>query len=345
MRKWIPKALASACVLAAVIAGILLFGPEVSAQTQGAAGKSQAPPPRVAGGRPDLGGLWAFATVTPLQRPKEFEGREVLSQEEAANLEQRAVRDQFVDRKPPPGNPGAYNRFWIDAGTRVVGTNRTSLIVDPPDGRVPALTPEGKAREQALRARADLAAGPEDLTSWDRCIAGFNAGPPIIPSGYNNNILFVQTSDYVVVLTEMVHDARVVPLDGRPGLPSSIRQWRGDSRGRWEGDTLVIETKNFRSEGTGTLPLRGLGLTGSENLLLTERFRRLDRDTLEYQFTMNDPTVWTRPWTVSTTMRKTGEQLYEYACHEGNYGLSGILGGARAGEKASGDAVKKTGSN
>jgi hypothetical protein len=301
-------------------------------------------PARLADGRPDLQGTWSFATVTPLQRPKEFAGREVLTPEEKAKLEEQAVRDQFVDRPPPPGNPGAYNRFWIDSGTTAVATGRTSLIVDPPDGRVPPLTPHGRERAAALEARAKIAAGPEDLTTWDRCILGFNAGPPMIGGGYNAYVQLVQASDYVVVFTEMVHDARIIPLDGRPPLPSQVRQWRGDSRGRWDGDTLVVETRNFRSEGTGTLSLRGLGLSVDENLHLIERFRRLDADTLLYEYTINDPTIWTRPWTVSLTMQKTDQLIYEYACHEANYGLSGILSGARAEETFAIDAAKKTGS-
>jgi hypothetical protein len=266
-----------------------------------------------------------------------------LTPEEEAKLEQQAVRDQFVDRPPPTGDPGAYNRFWVDSGTKVVATHRTSLVVDPLDGRVPPLTPYGKEREAAREGRAKIAAGPEDLTTWDRCILGFNAGPPMIGGGYNAYVQLFQTSDYVAVLTEMVHDARIIPLTGRPPLPSHARQWRGDSRGRWEGDTLVVETRNFRSEGTGTLSLRGLGLSGDENLNLIERFRRLDADTLLYEYTIDDPTIWTRPWTVSMTLRKSNAQMYEYACHEGNYGMSGILSAARAQEKVAADAAKKTG--
>jgi hypothetical protein len=155
----------------------------------------------------------------------------------------------------------------------------------------------------------------------------------MIGGGYNAYVQFFQTPDYVVLLNEMVHDARIIPLDGRPSLPSHVRQWRGDSRGRWDGDTLVVDTQNFRSEGTGTVSLRGLGWSGDENLHLVERFRRLDNDTLLYEYTVNDPTIWTRPWTVSLTMRKSNQLIYEYACHEGNYGLSGILSGARAAER------------
>jgi hypothetical protein len=344
MRHSFPTSLVSvlAGALAVAVAVGLLSSGTLLAQSAKPRVAANSSPPRLADGRPDLQGIWGFATLTPLQRPKEYAGREVLTPEEKATLEERAVRDQFVDRPPPPGNPGAYNRFWIDSGTTVVATNQTSLIVDPPDGRLPPLTAHGKEREAFLDARAKVAAAPEHLTTWDRCILGFNAGPPLIGGGYNAYIQLSQTSDYVVMLTEMVHDARIIPLNGRPSLPSNLRQWRGDSHGRWDGDTLVIETKNFRSEGTGTLSLRGLGLSVDENLRLTERFRRLDRDTLQYEYTVDDPTIWTRPWTVSMTMRKTDQKMYEYACHEGNYGLTGILSAARAGDREA--EAKKTGS-
>jgi hypothetical protein len=300
--------------------------------------------PRTPDGHPDLQGTWNFATATPLQRPKEFAGKEVLTAEEAAKLEERAVRDQFKDQPPPPGDPGAYNRFWFDSGTKVVGTHRTSLIVDPPDGKLPAFTPEAQERQKARTATSLLAHNPEDLGPWDRCILGFNAGPPIIPYVYNNMMELYQTHDQVVILTEMVHDARVVPLDGRPHLPPHLRHWRGDSRGHWEGDTLVIDTTHFRVEGTGTLALSTPGVPGpvDENLHLVERFARLGPDTLQYSFTVDDRTVWTRPWTALVTMTKTKEHLYEYACHEGNYGMTGILSAARAGEKTATDAPKKT---
>ena len=278
------RSLSMLFVLAGVAAVVWLSWASVLIQAaEPQAAPAKAASARTADGHPDLQGVWGFATVTPLQRPKEFADKAVLTAEEAAKLEEQAVRDQFVDRPPPPGNPGAYNRFWIDAGTQAVATRRTSLIIDPPDGRLPALTPHGKEREAALAAKQAVAAGPEDLTSWDRCIAGFNAGPPMIGGGYNAYVQVFQTRDHVVLLNEMVHDARIIPLGGRAPLPSDLRQWRGDSRGRWEGDTLVVETRNFRKEGTGTLSLRGLGLSVDENLKLTERFRRLDADTLEYE--------------------------------------------------------------
>jgi hypothetical protein len=329
-------------VCAAVIAAVSISGASGLAQAPGASPRAAAA--RLADGRPDLQGVWNFATITPLQRPSEYAGRETLTAEEVARLENQAARNEFVDRPPPPGDPGAYNRFWIDAGTKVVATHRTSLIVDPPDGRVPPLTAHGRERDAALDAKSNAAAGPEDLTTWDRCLLGFNAGPPIIGGGYNANVQVFQTADYVVLLTEMVHDARIIPLDGRPALSPHIRQWRGDSRGRWDGDTLVIESRNFQPGGTGTLSLRrgGLGFSTDENLRLIERIRRLDADTLQYEYTIDDPTVWTRPWRVSMTMQKSDEPMYEYACHEGNYGMSGILSGARAAERAASAGASKS---
>jgi len=339
----VAKSLASFGAPALVIAAVVMASAPVMAQAPAAARAPKTPAPakatapaRLPDGKPDLQGVWNFATITPLQRPKEFAGREVLTAEEVARLENQAVSNEFVDRPPAPGDPGAYNRFWIDAGTKVVATHRTSLIVDPPDGRLPPLTAQGKERDEAMNAKSKAAAGPEDLTTWDRCLLGFNAGPPIIGGGYNANVQLFQTADYVVLVTEMVHDARIIPLDGRSALPKHMRQWKGDSRGHWDGDTLVIESRNFQAGGTGTLSLKngGLGFSTDENLRLTERIRRINGDTLSYEYTVDDPTVWTRPWTVAMTMQKSDEPMYEYACHEGNYGLSGILSGARAAEKA-----------
>ena len=197
-----------------MIAVVALWSNSVSAQAkpQATASASAA----AASDARDLQGIWGFATVTPLQRPKEFAGRDVLTPEEKAKLEEQAVRDQFVDRPPPPGNPGAYNRFWVDAGTKAVATGRTSLIVDPPDGRLPPLTPQGKSARLRSTTGRKPRQGPETLTTWDRCILGFNAGPPMIGGGYNAYVQLVQTRDHVVIHTEMVHDARIIPLDGRP---------------------------------------------------------------------------------------------------------------------------------
>ncbi|HEY7171148.1 MAG TPA: hypothetical protein VH417_09905 [Vicinamibacterales bacterium] len=285
---------------------------------------------RASGGHPDLQGVWGFATITPLQRPRDLAGKGELTAEDRAKLEDQALRNEFIEAPPRAGDVGAYNKFWIDAGTKAVKTGRNSLIVDPPDGRLPPLTPAGQQRQAALEERTRIAAGPEDLTTWDRCLVGFNAGPPMIGGGYNAYVQILQAGNYVALLNEMVHDTRVIPLDGRPH--GKLRQWRGDSRGRWEGETLVVDTTNFRREGTGTLSLRGLGFSVDENLHLTERFRRIDATTLLYEYTVDDPTVWTRPWTVSMTMEMIQQPIYEYACHEGNYAMSHILSGARAKE-------------
>jgi hypothetical protein len=337
-QRWFGVLFAAACVLVAVA----VTPDPVSGQTSGGASKRTGAaaaaratawsPPRTPDGRPDLQGIWDFRTLTPLERPDTFSGKDVLSAEETVQLEERAAQNR-VDRAPPKGNPGTYNQFWFDFGTKVTPTNRTALIVDPPDGKVPPMTPDGqnRAAERAEKMRRP-ATGPEDRALYERCILGFNSGPPIIPNGYNNNVELLQRRDYVVILTEMVHDARIVPMDGRPHLPSSVRQWSGDSRGRWEGDTLVVDTTNFTPKGTGTI---SLPVTTDENLHLVERFTLADADTLMYEFTVSDPTTWTKPWTAVVHMKRNPARIYEYACHEGNYGMEGILKGARADEKKS----------
>ena len=299
-----------------------------------------AAPPRMPWGDPDLQGVWDFSTITPLERPDDLAGREFWTEEEAANLEQQAVdrieRDaqpSVVRTEPLPitGSVGAYNLFWFGPGTEVVESRRTSLIIDPPDGKIP-WTPEGEERRDARAAVQErLAHGPEDRTIAERCILGFNSGPPIVPLGYNQNVQLFQTPDYVVILNEMVHDARIVPLDGRPHIGDDIRQWKGDSRARWEGDTLVVDTANFYLETW----MRG----SSPNMHLVERFRRVDADTLLYEFTVEDPTTWTSPWTAQVSMRKIEDPIFEYACHEGNLGLLNILVVARAEEQAAAEAT------
>ncbi len=297
--------------------------------------------PRTSWGQPDLQGIWDFRTITPLERPRSLSDQEFLSAEEAANLEQEviarnadlAIRSaqrtevtESVDRGEE-GAPGFYNNFWLDRGTRTVGTRRTSLVVDPADGRIPDLTTEGQrvADERRAHREAHPADSWVDRTAYDRCILGFNAGPPITSGGYNQNLQLFQTQDHVVLVTEMVHTARVVPLDGRPPLPDDIRQWSGDSRGHWDGDTLVVETTNFSAQ-------RGWRGT-SANMTLVERFTRADDSTLLYSFTVNDPSTWTTPWTAEIPMRLNDLTLFEYACHEGNHSMTGILGGARADER------------
>ncbi len=302
-------------------------------------------PTRTVDGQPDLQGVWEFSTITPLERPRSLGDKQVFTDQEAAAFEReenrRLNRDLIDPAKGgviyPAGGVVPYNEFWYDRGTQVIGSRRTSLVVDPADGRLPALTPEAQKKADA-RTAADrddqLGRGPadswEDRTVAERCILGFNAGPPMTPGAYNNNVQLLQTAGYVVILTEMVHDARIVPLDNRPHLPSHLRQWRGDSRGRWEGQTLVIDTTNFYRETSLT--------DSTANVHLVERFTRQSADTLLYEFTVEDPTTWTRPWTAQIPMRSSREQLYEYACHEGNSGMIGILAGARAAEKGAATA-------
>ena len=309
-----------------VLIVMALMAPALADAQPASAGTSV---PRTADGRPDLQGVWDFSSLTPLQRPAALAGREFLTDEDVSALEARAAAR--VDRAPRAGDPGSYNRFWFDDGTTVVGTRRTSLIVDPPDGRLPAYTPAGRARMAARQEARGRNEGPEDRDVDERCILGFNSGPPMLPGAYNNFVQLFQTPGHVAILNEMVNDARLVPLDGRPALSAGMRQWRGDSRGRWEGDTLVVETANFRGLGTAhPAPNMELLEALGPDLHLVERFSLRDADTLLYRFTIDDRTAFTEPWSVETTMTRSADPLYEYACHEGNYGLYNILAGARA---------------
>jgi hypothetical protein len=288
--------------------------------------------PRTADGQPDLQGVWNFSTITPLERSAEFAGREFMTDAEAKQFEARIAQQSNRDNRSDNRDAdvaSAYNEFWWDRGNRVARVNgkaRTSLIVRPPDGRIPALTADGQAR---VAARADArrlhpADGPEDRSLGERCLL-FNAGPPMLSGPYNNYVQILQTRDHVVVLNEMIHDARIVPLDGRPHLPPSIKSWLGDSRGRWDGDTLVVETTNF----TAKTNVRGSG----EQLRLVERFTRAAAGTLLYEFTVDDPASFAQPWTAVLPMARTDDRIFEYACHEGNYAMTGILRGARSDEK------------
>jgi hypothetical protein len=285
--------------------------------------------PRTPDGHPDFQGVWSYATLTPLERPAEFAGKEFLTEQEAAAYEKRRLVDNNMDRRDGGAEADvtrAYNDFWWDRGTKVVVTRRTSLVVDPPDGRIPPLTPEARkraaARTEARRLRP--ADGPEDRPLMERCILFGAGGAPMLPTAYNNNAQFIQTRDQMVIVNEMVHEVRIIALDGRPRLPGNVRQWLGDSHGRWEGDTLVVETANFTDKSN----FRG----SSENLRLTERFTRVAEDTLLYEFTVDDPTSFTRPWRVELPLWKSPELLYEYACHEGNTGMAGVLAGFRKAE-------------
>jgi len=285
-------------------------------------------PPRTADGKPNLEGVWSFATLTPLERPKEFAGKAYLTDKEAAEFAKRTMDRNNKDSRGGGGDADvsrAYNDAWWDFGQRA--SNQTSLIIDPADGKLPALTPEGQKKAAARQAARNRPAyGPEDRSLGERCILGFNSGPPMMPSAYNNNVEIFQTRDTVAILNEMVHNARMVPLDGRPH--GTIRQWVGDSRGHWEGNTLVVDTINFTNDGTG------VRVPTDENYHLTERFTLRDANTLIYEFTVDDPTMQTKPWTASVPMVRSNQAMYEYACHEGNYGMMGILTAARAEDKA-----------
>jgi len=331
--------LAAACTVIA----LLVLAP-IGAAAQGA---SEAP--RTPWDAPDLQGVWDFRSITPMERPDDLADQEFLTAEEAARLEQETLdRNQELLLRPArrteatnsvdqgeEGAPGFYNNLWLDRGTTIVGTRRTSLVVDPPNGKMPPYTPEEQQRRteyEKLREGVDTHAPTpggwmEELGTNGlqlRCITGFNSGPPMTPGGYNNNVQVFQTPNFVALLNEMNHNVRFVPLDGRPHV--DLPQWTGDSRGHWDGDTLVIETNNFLRETSFAQ-----GRTGS-NLQLVERLTRVSEDTLLYQATINDPTVWTSPWTYEVPMVLNDQPLYEYACHEGNYGLENILAGARVQE-------------
>ena len=300
--------------------------------------------PRTAWGAPDLQGVYDFGTATPFQRPAELAGRAEFTDEEAA-VQEQINEAQFAEGVNTENlTPPNYNNFWFDNGSGILPTRQSSLIVDPPDGRLPALTPQQERKAAAELAAGGLPArmhfggvgvdGPEDRGLGERCLLGFNSGPPVMPSAYNNYLQVFQTPDHVVILTEMVHEARIVPLDGREHLSRRIPQWLGDGRGRWDGDTLVIETENFR-------PDRGMSMGGSavgpsDRMQLTERLTRVDAGTLLYEYTYDDAEVYTSTFSVSIPLRRTDNAVFEYACHEGNYGLMNILEGARAEEAAAG---------
>ncbi len=307
--------------------------------------------PRTPWGDPDLQGTYTNKTITPLERPEALGDKEFLTEEEIQAQEQARVdrnRELLLAARRPTvagGNVGAYNNFWLDGGTRP--TRRTSLIVDPPNGRLPARTPEA-AKLKMAHDEAHPAEGPyeswEDLELNDRCIV-WSAGPPMLPSAYNNNFIVAQAPGYVAIYAEMIHDVRIIPLDGRDHVPTSIRQWHGDSRGRWEGDTLVVETTNLRrtsahagAAGGDPILLRMANGRTDDTITVTERFTRVDATTLNYEFTIEDPTHWTAPFSgeFPFTAFPADELpfLYEYACHEGNYSMPNILGGERALERA-----------
>ena len=314
------------------------------AQAQNKPAKQPWTPPRAADGHADLSGSWANNIATPLERPKELAGKPFLTDEETTALRKKA-RELFSGN----GDAAFGDTVFLTALANVTGTksgfrsvdgetgdyssvwtverefdNRTSLITDPPDGRMPAMTPEGQKRRAAngfgINRPAD---NPEDRPLQERCIT---YGSPSLTAGYQSGYQILQSPTAVVVVTEMIHDARVIRLDGSPHIPSAVHQWTGDSRGHWEGDTLVVDTTNY-------MP-RAFMSASSEQLHVTERFTRTDAETLKYEITINDPGTWTKPWSLMIPLKRSSDPLYEYACHEGNYGMAGVLAGARAQEKA-----------
>ena len=312
------------------------------------AAKTTAHPPAVPKtpwGDPDLQGVWNDSTSTPLQRPGAIGTKDVLTDAEAAEFQEQLADDLSRDRRDDRGTEAdvgrAYNEHWMDARhLKITADRRTSLIVDPPDGRIPALVPLSPEREKARAARAaglarfnaGLPASYMDATLPVRCIIRTDS-PPYLPIVYNNDFHIFQSPGFVVIAPEMIHSARVIPLDGTPHLGKNLHQWLGDSRGHWEGSTLVVETTNFRTDD-------GVVFQGAnpDTFRITERFTRVDAGTINYEFTVEDPQTWTRPWTAIVPWNKIdpNEQMYEYACHEDNYDLVHFLGGARAREKSAG---------
>jgi hypothetical protein len=310
--------------------------------------------PRTADGQPDLQGVWANNNATPLERPKELEGRPTLTDAEVAALKKKATelfsgngdaafgddyyRLVWASVKAAESGPhkkaanefdggtGDYSSIWI---VQRDWDNRTSLITDPPDGKIPPMTPEGKKQSEAtMAALLRPPAGPQDRGLSERCIS---YGSPQLIAGYQSYYQIFQTKDSVVILTEMIHDARVIPLNGGPHVPSNIRGWNGDSRGHWEGDTLVVDTTNYKPRSF---------MNSGDKLHVIERFSRSGPETLKYEITIDDPETWTKPWSLMIPLRQTQDRVFEYACHEGNSGMIGILAGARAEERAAASQPK-----
>ena len=333
---------------ASICALLILFSTHAAAQDPSSKATTTSAahwtPPRTPDGQPDLQGIWTNATLTPLERPKEFAAKPVLSEAEAVEFQKRLIENDDRDRRDGSAQKDlnrAYNDSWFERGTSIAGGRRTSLIVDPPDGRVPALTPAAQAKlnDAIAYAKAHPADGPEDRPLAERCLLWPTAGPPMLPGAYNNNYEIVQAPGYVAIAIEMIHDVRIIPTggptDGRAHLPSSVRQWLGDSVGHWDGDTLVVETTNFtdKTSDVGAGMVRSTFRGSDDQMRLIERFTRVSPDTILYEFTVDDPTAFTKPWTAQIPMTRSPGPLYEYACHEGNYAMTSVLTGARAEEK------------
>ena len=294
-------------------------------------------PPRTADGHPDLSGYWSNATYIPLERPKELGTKEFFTEAEAAAYEKKKIEQ---DHSQAANDIHYDNVIWQgEKNSKDTQSRRTSIIFDPPDGRVPPLTEQGQkraAQEAVMAKRRAASESAESRSLAERCITWGADGPPMLGSTYNANVQILQTASNVVVLTEMMHDARVIPLDASPHLPSAIHQLTGDSRGHWEGDTLVVDSTNFNEETNfrGPPATARQDIFSSPQLHVTERFTRISDDTIAYRFTVEDPGTWTKPWSGELLMSKIKGPIFEYACHEGNYGLVDILEGARAAEAA-----------
>jgi hypothetical protein len=336
----------SLLVIMAALAAFAQKGPKKQPpKAAGAASRWTAP--RTPWGDPDLQGIWNNSTITELERPAELSGKQVLADDEAAALQEKIAQTR-VDRAPREGDPGTYNQFWFDRGTKVVPTKRTSLIVDPPDGKLPPLTAAGQKRQEERFKRLGPTAigssgnGPfdsyEDISVVTRCLT---RGLPnaMFPGGYNNNYRILQVPGAVVLLSELMHETRVIPLDGRPHLSQNVRQWMGDSRGHWDGNTLVVDVTNFPDR-----DVTGFGVayrfSETSQLHLIERFTRIDADTINYEVTVDDPATFTKQWTASIPMVKSDAPLYEYACHEGNYSMVNMLKASRAQDTSAPEAAK-----
>jgi len=339
----------------AVAIGLAAGAVTLTAQAHAGAAATSSPPhkwvvERTPDGHPDFQGVWANNTVTPLQRPKQWEGKRVLTEAEIADLQKfaaqivendgdaqfgdgfiLAVLDRVANPKSYDPGTGNYNQFWLVE--RDWHDRRTSLITDPPNGKLPPMTPEAQKRRAAEieHRKAHAFEDPEVFPAGERCV---NFGIPRLSAGYNSYVQIVQAPGYVAIMSEMAHDTRIVPLDGRPHLDSGIRAWNGDSRGHWDGDTLVIDTTNFSSKSDF--------MGAHENLRLTEKFTRVGPETLNYEVTINDPTTWSAPWTAMIPLKQKGELIYEYACHEGNEAIPDMLRGHRFEERqaAAKSAVK-----
>jgi hypothetical protein len=335
---------AQVTVVGLALAVVWLAPAFMTAQAQTAAAKPRNTAkvwtaPRTPDGQPDLQGFWTNSTYVPLQRPKDVT-KEFYTKEEVAKMVQKAASEEAEQTEPGtiPDVHYDFTQFGLDRSQNPLAVNlRTSLIVDPADGRLPPLSTEGQKRAAERAETRKRMGAPTDAVQNQplsvRCIIMDRIGPPMLAGAYNNNYQIVQIPGYVMILVEMIHDVRIIPLDGRPQLPQNVRQWTGSYRGHWEGETLVVETTNFN----GKNPFQG----SSENMRLTERFTRVDKNTIRYQFTVDDPSTWTRPWSAEVPWTTTVGPLFEHACHEGNYGLTNTLAGARVEEKQAAEAARK----